>query len=45
MNTQTNDKKKTSSHRKLIRRLGLQVALFILLVAVAIALYALTRGL
>ncbi len=39
-----NKKTKKAELRKHIRRLGVQVVLFILLVAVAVALYVLTRS-
>ena len=42
MNTNTTKK---AALRKHLRRLGVQVALFILLVAVAVGLYVITRGL
>ena len=43
MNTYSEQSKKAAL-RKHIRRLGVQVGLFILLVAVAVALYVLTRA-
>lgn len=43
MNTE-NDTSKKAALRKHIRRLGVQVGLFILLVAVAVGLYVITRG-
>lgn len=39
-----NERNRKAALRRHIRRLGVQVALFALLVAVAVALYALTRS-
>ena len=43
MNTES-EKSKKAVIRKHIRRLGVQVGLFVLLVAVAVVLYVLTRS-